>query len=391
MCCVSACLRVIKYQVYLSECICTVSIILTYVHYHHNPTHTGSLCLLQIDLHHVSEASFYRAIWSVVDAINDCEWEGLSWPQWDTDYLERIEHGFSLISEGKFRGCVGALDGLAIRIVKPFCSNAGAYFSRKGFFSINCQAIADSNRKFMWASTSATGGSHDSFAWNVTDLSAEIEDGCLNSEREWPFWIACDDAYALTNTMICPFTGSLTPEEDGFNYWQSKNRIVVECAFGMFVGRFGLLWKRLTIGLEKVSPLIHSMMLIHNLCIERKLEVACDQFMVDVDGDRPHMPDGFPEEADDGPIVYTTSGVAASRRARRRLPCNDDEPLSWDNKKNKDRGSARGAYRKTLAERCDRAGLARSTRSAFTRHAASRQFECPDTDSDDADDDSSPE
>ena len=79
--------------------------------------------------------------------------------QFDLDndsMLAEIEQGFAAksASGGLVRGCVGAVDGLAVEINCPSkteCNNPAAHLHRKGFYSINCQAICDSNRRFRLA------------------------------------------------------------------------------------------------------------------------------------------------------------------------------------------------------------------------------------------------
>jgi hypothetical protein len=96
-----------------------------------------------IDLHGVSEPTFYRCLWQTVDALNHSEWEGLQWPSLsDQTYLRDLEADFSALSDGSMRGCMGALDGLQIKIRKPHAGetqSAGSFFSRKGFFGVNAQ------------------------------------------------------------------------------------------------------------------------------------------------------------------------------------------------------------------------------------------------------------
>lgn len=71
----------------------------------------------------------------------------------DDAMLAEIEQGFAekSASGGFVRNCVGAIDGIAIRIQCPSkadCSNPAAHLNRKGFYSINCQAICDSKKRF---------------------------------------------------------------------------------------------------------------------------------------------------------------------------------------------------------------------------------------------------
>jgi hypothetical protein len=63
----------------------------------------------------------------------------------DIHYLRELSNAFSVDSDGAYNGCFGSIDGLALKIKQPTLTDllrdAGAYFSRKGFFALNCQAI----------------------------------------------------------------------------------------------------------------------------------------------------------------------------------------------------------------------------------------------------------
>jgi hypothetical protein len=78
---------------------------------------------------------------------------------------------------GKMSGCIGALDGMDVRITRPTLKDTASpqsYFNRKGFYSINLQAIADHNRKIMWWNMKTVGSTHDSLAWALTPLAHYI-------------------------------------------------------------------------------------------------------------------------------------------------------------------------------------------------------------------------
>ncbi len=67
--------------------------------------------------------------------------------------LNKISTDFGRDSDGIFIGCIGALDGLAIRIKCPslskVISDPGNYFWRKNFYALNVQAICDKRKKLL--------------------------------------------------------------------------------------------------------------------------------------------------------------------------------------------------------------------------------------------------
>ncbi len=86
----------------------------------------------------------------------------------DTAELERLAGGFSLSRRGgsPLYRCVGALDGICVRVKKPLgkCKPRD-YFCRKGFYSVPVQAIVDSSYRFLYMSARCVGSTHDSLAW----------------------------------------------------------------------------------------------------------------------------------------------------------------------------------------------------------------------------------
>merc|ERR1712093_657411 len=137
------------------------------------------------------------------------------------------------------------------------------YFNRKHFFSVNLQAMCDAKRRFRWGSIKCAGSAHDATAWATSGIG-----DVLQKLEELGFWIAGDDAYPLSEYVITPFPGQGIPKyEDNFNFYQSRLRINIECAFGMLVRRWGVLWRNLEVELCKVKSVVFACLILHNVCI----------------------------------------------------------------------------------------------------------------------------
>ena len=67
---------------------------------------------------------------------------------------------------------------------------------------------------------------HDSQAWNLSELGLKIAAGGLDSK----YFINGDSAYVQGKQMVIPYG---KPEFTDFDYVQSSNRICIECAFGV--------------------------------------------------------------------------------------------------------------------------------------------------------------
>lgn len=177
-------------------------------------------------------------------------------------------------NKGTLHGCIGALDGMCVRILKPrlTCTpNPLHYLNRKGFFSMNLQAIADGDRRFLYMSLATAGGTHDSLAWSVSSLGHHLR----NCPLPEGFWIAGDDAYACSSSLVSPYSSQACRKDntkDDFNHYLSKSRINVECAFGILVRRFGVLRIPMGYSLKNIAAITEACMKLHNICIDNLVE-----------------------------------------------------------------------------------------------------------------------
>jgi len=58
---------------------------------------------------------------------------------------------------------------------------------------------------------------------------------------------------------------------DDYNFYQSSARMTVECAFGMLIRKWGLLWRPLEMKFSRRVPSISACMHLHNFCIDRRV------------------------------------------------------------------------------------------------------------------------
>ncbi len=56
-----------------------------------------------------------------------------------------------------------------------------------------------------------------------------------------------------------------------FDFYQSSNRMAIECAFGILIRRWGVLWRKLRQRFDRRAPLIGALMRLHNFCIDERL------------------------------------------------------------------------------------------------------------------------
>ena len=71
-------------------------------------------------------------------------------------------------------GCVGALDGWMVKIQKATkadgVNNPQSFYSCKGYYGVNVQAICDKNKKILFWSILSRGAEHDLTAFKNSTL-----------------------------------------------------------------------------------------------------------------------------------------------------------------------------------------------------------------------------
>ena len=235
-------------------------------------------------IHRVSRAEVYKTVWIVADAINESY--PFSFPASDDlDGLLALERGFrSKSSRQCFKGCVGAVDGITVKIRRPrfpteTLNPARFFCGRKKFFCLNLQAVCDFKCRFTFADIRYPGSSSDSLAFRSTSLGqCVLKDNLPNG-----LFLVGDAAYTLTNSLLTPYPGLLANigvAADAYNFYLSQQRITIERAFGIPVRRFGCLWRSLECRFDRAAQVAVCCMRIHNLCID---DGDCDFGSSDLD------------------------------------------------------------------------------------------------------------
>lgn len=208
---------------------------------------------------------FYQCLKAIDRVLNN-----ICFPLDDEVKLRELEQGFLNISKGVFPGTVAAGDGVVFKMRKPshieVDGDVHSFFTRKGYYAYGMQAFVDSSCRFLNISMQVCSSTHDSTAYILSDLSKAIRDGRL------PSWahIVLDEAYVNTTQELSPYKGkNLGLYEDSFNYHLSLHRQVVERAFGLLVGRWGIFWRPLCVSFHKIPLIIRVACKLHNLCVDR--------------------------------------------------------------------------------------------------------------------------
>lgn len=226
-------------------------------------------------IYHISKSECYRTIRTTIDAINGCPELKFSFPFDDKEKLRKLEWEFAQAHFNRYgsyswRGQVGAIDGIDISQRNPgkAVDNPTRYYvSRKGGHMLLVIAICDAHRRFLHYDISQAATTHDSLAWSASKLGVRFQNGELRS----PFFLAGDNAFTCTNSMVTPMN------DTDFDFYQSSNRMAIECAFGIFVRRWGVFWRPLEVKFRNRAALVGAAMRLHNFCIDRRITLELKQ------------------------------------------------------------------------------------------------------------------
>ena len=225
----------------------------------------------------VSHSTIYEVFHRFLDVVasNSIQELQIKFPFDDDAKLEQLAEGFmkSTSNHPALYGCVGALDGYAVRIRRPFVSEESKpndYMSRKGFFAINVQAICDAKCRFLYIYADTPGSTHDATAYALSSFCKKWES--QRGTNRW--WIAGDEAYSITENLLTPWPGrNLDPFKDSFNFhFSGGNRNVIERAFGLMTERWGIFWKKLHVSLKRASQIVLACAALQNFLIDNREE-----------------------------------------------------------------------------------------------------------------------
>ena len=180
----------------------------------------------------------------------------------------------NFLQKWNFPHTCGALDGKHIACKCPPKSGS-QYFNYKGFYSVVLMALVDADYKFVWADIGATGSASDAQIYNSSEIKEFVEDDTIgfpapdplpNDYQNVPYFFVGDDAFALRETMMKPYSlRGLDNEERIFNYRLSRARRVVENAFGILASRSQVLLTTMQHHPSTVKVVVKACIVLHNL------------------------------------------------------------------------------------------------------------------------------
>lgn len=150
------------------------------------------------------------------------------------------------------------------------------FYNYKQFYSIVLQAI---NRRwlppFLTVEVGSYGKQSDGGVFDSSATCTLLQKEKFNLPQakslpgtyiDFPFYIIGDEAYPLTKYLIIPYPRrDLTMEQFYFNSRLSRAKRCVECAFGILVAKWRILWKAIETNISTVEAIVKCTCLLQNI------------------------------------------------------------------------------------------------------------------------------
>lgn len=225
---------------------------------------TGTFQIVLGDIVGVHKSTISRVVREVTHELALLAQTYIKPPNSARERLE-IQREFSAISE--FPRVIGCIDCTHIPIISPGGNNAELYRNRKGFFSINVQAVCTSSLLFWNVVARWQGSTHDSTIFLMSRLRAQFVNGEMGNGI-----LLGDGGYSCSNFLLTPLSNPRTEPEEIYNTTHIQTRNCIERAFGVVKRRFPCLSMGLRFKLRRQQSTtlecIMACFVLHNLLLE---------------------------------------------------------------------------------------------------------------------------
>lgn len=221
---------------------------------------TGAFQQLLGDHNNVAKSTICRTIKRVSQKIAALKPVYIKMPRMDE--IPSVKSSFYAIRH--FPGVIGAIDCTHVRIQSPGGNNAELFRNRKGYFSLNIQAVCDSNLRIRNIISRWPGSVHDSTIFNDCPLKVDLEHGLYGNGS----YLLGDNGYACKKYLLTPFLNPNGAAEEAYNAAHIATRNTVERCFGLLKKRFPCLHTELKTSIENSLVIIVACSVLHNLAID---------------------------------------------------------------------------------------------------------------------------
>ncbi|XP_026736450.1 putative nuclease HARBI1 [Trichoplusia ni] len=160
----------------------------------------------------------------------------------------------------RFPRIIGAIDCTHVRMKSPGGETAEIYRNRKGYFSINMQAICSADLMFNDVVARWHGSAHDSHIWDNCNQRRHFLQGTYRN-----YCLLGDSGYAQTTFMMTPFATVSSANQSLYNESQIRTRNTIERTFGIWKRRFPIMSRGIQVHLSRIPGIIIATCVLHNI------------------------------------------------------------------------------------------------------------------------------
>lgn len=152
-----------------------------------------------------------------------------------------------------------------------FClggDNAEIYRNRKGYFSLNVQAVSDHRLRIRNSVCRWPGSAHDCHIFSNSNLRHEFEEEVYGNNL-----LLADSGYRNRNYILTPLRNPITPAENLYNEAHIRTRNCVEPLYDVWKRRFPVLAHGIRLQLRSIQCVIVATAILHNIACDENEEV----------------------------------------------------------------------------------------------------------------------
>lgn len=233
-------------------------------------THGANLTICS-EMFAIGRSTMSKILREVVNAINDTMRHEISWPTGDR--LQETQEKFQNLCY--LPAVVGAIDGMHVSISKPEFGAVYYFYFKSGGYTINCQAVVDSEKRFLDLYVGMPGSTNDSRMLRRSSLHTQAMQGNILSTSQsvhgFTPYLLGDSRYPLLPWLMVPHKGCgpLSVSKNLFNRKLRRGRSVVENAFGILKQSFRELLDKSELKVTFVLDVIICCAILHNVLLRQ--------------------------------------------------------------------------------------------------------------------------
>nr|XP_039248878.1 putative nuclease HARBI1 [Styela clava] len=193
--------------------------------------------------------------------------------------LSKVKQNFFNVAG--FPSVIGAIDCTHVSIQSPEGEDAEVFRNRKGYFSINVQAICDANRVITNIVARWPESTHDSRIFANSIIHDKLE------RNEVDGYLLGDNGYPCKPYLFTPLLNPTSGKENRYNKAHIHTRARIEQCFGILKQRFRVLQSEMRTRLDNTLTIIVAVACLHNFAMKTNQPLEHDLAIATSDDTEP--------------------------------------------------------------------------------------------------------